>query len=275
MRIYHTARSRICVIPNWLLQLASVWNTIICHQKAATCAKLGCPCCHAFVKDADAEEIALAACEVSHNIQSGAGYIQGTARHGTKLLENYAAKLHAFSLTDIRDWKFTHHAESTPQIRVPYFRLCGSQVVERTIPVNIRTTTSLVSFRSSLKTLLFKLAYAWLVSSVSTCFTNCSFYLIYNYTFFIVTWTHIFLNFILISSVVKRNWPIALIGFYGAVYIKMIIIYYYIVYSDHRNTSARSHSESALGRVKRRTGCLWVRVKCGEGWKSMYTHVRS
>ena len=132
MRIYHTARSRICVIPNWLLQLASVWNTRICHQKAATGAKLGCPCCHAFVKDADAEEIALAACEVSHNIQSSAAYIQGTARHGTKLLENSAAKLHAFSLTDIRDWKFTHHAESTPQIRVPYFRLCGSQVVERT-----------------------------------------------------------------------------------------------------------------------------------------------
>ena len=43
-----------------------------------------------------------------------------------------AAKLHAFSLTEIREWKLTHHAESTPQIRMPYFSLCGSQVVERT-----------------------------------------------------------------------------------------------------------------------------------------------
>ena len=54
------------------------------------------------------------------------------ALHG--MAPNYlktAAKLHAFSLTEIRDWKFTH-AESMPQIRVPYFRLCGSQVVERT-----------------------------------------------------------------------------------------------------------------------------------------------
>ena len=133
---YHTARSRIRVIPNWLLQLASVWNTRICHQKAATCAQLGCPCRHAFVKvqqhNADAEEIALATCEVSHNIQSSAAYLQGTARHGTKLLEDSAAKLHAFSLTKIRDWKVTHHAESAPQIRMPYFRLCGSQVVEWT-----------------------------------------------------------------------------------------------------------------------------------------------
>ena len=82
--------------------------------------------------DADAEEIALAACEVSHNIQSSAAYLQGIARHDTKLLEDSAAKLHALSLTEIRDWKFTHHTESTPQIRMPYFRLCGSQVVERT-----------------------------------------------------------------------------------------------------------------------------------------------
>ena len=28
-------------------------------------------------------------------------------------------------------WKFTHHAERTPQIRMPYFRLCGPQIVER------------------------------------------------------------------------------------------------------------------------------------------------
>ena len=95
-----------------------------------------CPCRHAFVKvqqhNADAEEIALAACEVSHNIQSSAVYLQGTARYGTELLEDSAAKLHAFSLTEIRDWKFTHHAESTLQIRMPYFRLCGPQVVERT-----------------------------------------------------------------------------------------------------------------------------------------------
>ncbi len=35
----------------------------------------------------------------SHIIQSSAAYLQGTARHGTKLLEDSAAKLHAFSLT--------------------------------------------------------------------------------------------------------------------------------------------------------------------------------
>ena len=82
--------------------------------------------------NADAEEIALAACEVSHNIQSSAAYLHGTARHGTKLLEDSVAKLHAFTLAEIRDWKFTHHAEGTPQIRMPHFRLCGPQVVERT-----------------------------------------------------------------------------------------------------------------------------------------------
>ena len=47
------------------------------------------------------------------------------------------------------------------------------------LPVNIRTTTSIVSFRSSLKTHLFKLAYAWFVQYHH--FTNCCFYLIYNY----------------------------------------------------------------------------------------------
>ena len=60
----------------------------------------GCNVCKtwlpAFVKvqqhNADDEEIALAACEVSHNIQSSAAYLQGTARHGTKLLEDSAAK---------------------------------------------------------------------------------------------------------------------------------------------------------------------------------------
>ena len=73
--------------------------------KIAKCAQLGCPCRHAFDKvqqhNADAEEIALATREVSHNIQSSAAYLQGTVRHGTKLLADSAAKLHAFSLTDI------------------------------------------------------------------------------------------------------------------------------------------------------------------------------
>ena len=69
--------------------------------------------------NANAEEIALATCEVSHNIQSSAAYIQGTARCGTTLLEDSATKLHSVSLTEIRDRKFTDHAESTPQIRMP------------------------------------------------------------------------------------------------------------------------------------------------------------
>ena len=51
----------------------------------------------------DAEEIALAAGEVSHNIQGSAAYIRGTEPCGTKLLEDAAAKSHAFSLIEIRD----------------------------------------------------------------------------------------------------------------------------------------------------------------------------
>ena len=112
-----------------------IWNTRICHQEVATCAKLGCPCRHTFVKEqqnnADTEEIALAACEISHHIQSSAAHLQSTARFGSKLLEDSATKLHSVSLTEIRDRKFTDHAESTPQIRMPKFRGGGPQVVER------------------------------------------------------------------------------------------------------------------------------------------------
>ena len=79
---------------------------------------------HAFVKvqqhNANAEEIALTACEVSHNIQSSAAYIQGTARCGTTLLEDAAAKLHSVSLTEIRDRKFTDHAD----IIIIFFNNC-------------------------------------------------------------------------------------------------------------------------------------------------------
>ena len=76
------------------------------------------------------EEIALAASEVSHHIQSSAAHLQSTARFGSKLLEDSATKLHSVSLTEIRDRKFTDHAESTPQIRMPKFRGGGPQVVE-------------------------------------------------------------------------------------------------------------------------------------------------
>ena len=61
----------------------------------------------------------MAACEVSHKIQSSAAYMQGTAQCGTKLLEYAAAKLHSFTLIEIRDWTFTHQCESTPQIWMP------------------------------------------------------------------------------------------------------------------------------------------------------------
>ena len=81
--------------------------------------------------NANTEEIALAACEVSHHIQSSAAHLQSTARFGSKLLEDSATKLHSVSLTEIRDRKFTDHAESTPQIRMPKFRGGGPQVVER------------------------------------------------------------------------------------------------------------------------------------------------
>ena len=86
-----------------------------------------------LMKENDTEEIALAACEVSlvsHHIQSSAAHLQSTARFGSKLLEDSATKLHSVSLTEIRDRKFTDHAESTPQIRMPKFRGGGPQVVE-------------------------------------------------------------------------------------------------------------------------------------------------
>ena len=73
---------------------------------------------------------ALAACEVSHHIQSSAAHLQSTARVDSKLLEDSATKLHSVSLTEIQDRKFTDHAESTPQIRMPKFRGGGPQVVE-------------------------------------------------------------------------------------------------------------------------------------------------
>ena len=113
--------------------------------------------CQALLHNADTEEIALAACEVSHHIQSHAAHLQSTAWFGYKLLEDSATKLHSVSLTEIRDRKFTDHAESTPQIRMP--KLTAPKLWND-LPVNIRTTTSIVSFRSSLKTHLFKLAYA-------------------------------------------------------------------------------------------------------------------
>ena len=50
---------------------------------------------YTFVKvqqhNADTEEIALAACEVSHHIQSSAAHLQSTARHG--LAPNYLRTL--------------------------------------------------------------------------------------------------------------------------------------------------------------------------------------
>ena len=58
------------------------------------------------------------------------GHLQSTARVGSKLLEDSATKLHSVSLTEIRDRKFTDHAESTPRIRMPKFRGGGPQVVE-------------------------------------------------------------------------------------------------------------------------------------------------
>ena len=57
-------------------------------------------------------------------------HLQTTARFGSKLLEDSATKLHSVSLTEVRDRKFTDHAESTPQIRMPKFRGGGPQVVE-------------------------------------------------------------------------------------------------------------------------------------------------
>ncbi len=166
----------------------SVRNTRIWHQKAATYAKLGCPCRHAFVKvqqhNADAEEIALAACEISHNIQSSAAYLQGTARHGTKLLEDSKQSYMPSRSLRSETGNLLIMPKACRKLGCHTFAYAVPKLWNE-LPVNIRTT-SLVSFRSSLNTHLFKLAYAWLVSSVLTCSTNCSFYLIYNYTFLLL-----------------------------------------------------------------------------------------
>ena len=77
------------------------------------------------------------------------------------------------------------------------------------LPVNIRTTTSIVSFRSSLKTHLFKLAYAWFVQYHH--FTNCCFYLIYNYVQYIFIFyfymnVHLFVFHSLYSATEQLLW---------------------------------------------------------------------
>ena len=166
---YHTARLRICVIPNWLLQFASVWNTRICHHEVATCAKLGCPCRHTFVKvqqhNADAEEIALAAGELSHNSQGSAAYIRGTAR----LAPNYLNTLLQSYMPSRSLRSETGHFLIMPKARRKLgchsLAYAGPKLWSE-LPVNIRTTTSIASFRSY------------------TFFTNCCFYLIYNYIYF-------------------------------------------------------------------------------------------
>ena len=164
---YHTARSCICVIPNWLLQLASVWNTRICHHEVATCAKLGCPCRHAFVKvqqhNANAEEIALAACEVSHNIFKVVlltfKALHGVAPHYLKtLLQSYIPSRSLRSETG----HLLIMPKACRKLGCHSFLVAAPKLWNK-LPVNIRTTTSIVSFRSALKTHLFKLAYAWLV----------------------------------------------------------------------------------------------------------------
>ena len=87
------------------------------------------------------EEIALAACEVSDHIQSSAAHLQSTAWFGSEtgnllIMPKARRKLGCQSF-----------AAAAPKLW-------------NDLPVNIRTTTSIVSFRSSLKTHLFKLAYA-------------------------------------------------------------------------------------------------------------------
>ena len=119
---YHTARLRICVIPNWLLQLASVWNTRSAIKKLQLQSVQHCPCRHAFVKvqqhKVDGEEIALAACEISHNIQS-IMLLTFKALHGVETTWRLCCKVNYMPSRSLRSKKFTHHAESTPQIRMP------------------------------------------------------------------------------------------------------------------------------------------------------------
>ena len=145
----------------------SVRNTRIWHQKAATYAKLGCPCRHAFVKvqqhNADAEEIALAACEVSHNNPSSAASLWLTfkALHG--MAPNYLKTL----LQRYMPSRSLRSETGNVLVMSKARRKLGCHTFAYAAPklwnepsVNIRTTTSLVSFRASLKTHLFKLAYA-------------------------------------------------------------------------------------------------------------------
>ena len=120
-------------------------------------------CRHAFVKvqqhKADAEEIALAACEISHNIQSSAAYLQGTARHGTKLLEDSKQSYMPSRSLRSETGNLLIMPKACRKLGCHTFAYAVPKLWNE-LPVNIRTTTSLVSFRSSLNTHLFKLAYA-------------------------------------------------------------------------------------------------------------------
>ena len=160
MRLPYSSFTHLCH-PKLIIAIRFCMGYQNMPSKGYVC-KTWLPCRHAIVKvqqhNADAEEIALAACEVSHNIQGSAAYLQGTARHGTKLLENSAAKLHAFSLTEIRDWKLLIMPKARRKLECHTFAYAAPKLWNE-LPMNIRTTTSLVSFRSSLKTNLFELAY--------------------------------------------------------------------------------------------------------------------
>ena len=90
--------------------------------------------------------------------KSSAAYLQGTANYLKTLLQSYTPSR-----------SFRH--ETGPLLIMPKVCrklgcrsfACAAPKLWDELPVNIRTTTSLVSYRSSLKTHLFKLAYAWLV----------------------------------------------------------------------------------------------------------------
>ena len=169
-RVYHTARSSISVVPNWLLQLASARNTRICHQKVALCAIIGSPRHHAFVKveqhNADSEWIALAACEVSHRIHSTLVLLTFKALHGVApiYLETLLqSDMPSRSLRSESGNLFTMPKTLRRKLRCHSFAYHAVPKLWNEQPVNIRITTSLVSFISSLKTHIFKLAYVGLV----------------------------------------------------------------------------------------------------------------
>ena len=113
--------------------------------------------------NANAEEIALAACEVSHNTNSQGmptllltfKALHGVAPHYLKtLLQSYIPSRSLRSETG----NLLIMPKARRKLGCHSFAVAAPKLWNE-LPVNIRTTTSIVSFRSSLKTYLFNFSH--------------------------------------------------------------------------------------------------------------------